>query len=111
MVLVLIIIHNITFVIIMKVKPYNYRRYIGNSVYGIYIVGVDLLSMTMSVTRVELEHLSWSPFRTSPEWTRSTRVTTLGPEQSHVLELSDLYNTFFFCIILFINVHRQGNTK
>ena len=44
----------------------------------------------MSVTRVELVHLSWSPFRTNPDCTRFTRIEILELEQSHMLPSRDL---------------------
>ena len=46
--------------------------------------------MTMSATRVELAHKSWSPFTTTPDWTSPTRVATLSLEQFHKLKLRDL---------------------
>ena len=61
--------------------------------------------MEISETRVELSHLSWSPFHTNPEWTRFTRTATLGLEQSHTLELRDLHRAYSSGEDLMVTAH------
>ena len=60
------------------------------STYEPTIIDSHTPSMTISMTRVELEHVSLSAFTTSPEPTSCTRVATRSLEQFHKLEPSDL---------------------